>query len=98
MGTPVTRLCWWLVNLLTRTLASDERDVVLGDLAEARDSAALALNGVLGLVLRRQAAALTNGRPWLALIGLALPMACLLSSNGFFLVRGADLYLWIARY
>ena len=44
----MTRLCWWMVEGLSRLLDDDECEVVRGDLAGR------ALGEVLGLVLRRQ--------------------------------------------
>lgn len=97
MGSAVNGLCWRLVELLSLALAPDEREAVLGDLAESGDGAARALRGVLGLVVRRQAALWKDWRPWLGLFGLALPLGGLLSFNVLSLDHASDLYLWIAR-
>ncbi len=85
------------VEFLSRALAPDERDAVLGDLAESGDRGARALRGVLGLVVRRQAALWKDWRPWLGLLCLALPLGWLLSWNAIGLDRAGDLYLWMAR-
>ena len=70
---------------------------MLGDLAESREPAGRALAGVLGLVVRRQAAVWKDWRPWLALLGLTLPLGLLLGLNSVWIGRSYDLYLWIVR-
>jgi hypothetical protein len=65
---------WWMVGILARTLAPDERDAVCGDLAESGESGGHALRDVLGLVARRQAALWKDWRPWLAPLALAAPV------------------------
>jgi hypothetical protein len=64
---------WSLVEAAARLLARDEREAVLGDLVEARESTWSGLFGVLGLVFRREAAQWKSWRPWLAGFGVALP-------------------------
>ena len=54
-------------------LPPHEREVVQGDLLEGGESAWQSLVGILGLVIRREAALWRNWRPWLAAFGLALP-------------------------
>jgi hypothetical protein len=49
----MTRICWSLVEILSRMLEPDERDAVRGDLAESRETGGQALRDVLGLVARR---------------------------------------------
>jgi hypothetical protein len=93
----VNRPCWGLIDFLSLALAPDERDAVLGDLAESGDSGVPALSAVLGLVARRQSALWQDWRPWLGLFGLAVPLGLLLSFNAFVLDRAVDLYLWILR-
>ena len=53
-GPAVTRLCWSLVDIVSRMLERDERDAVRGDLAEAGERAGKALLQVLGLAVRRR--------------------------------------------
>jgi len=67
---PMSRLCWWLVDVASLLLEPGERTVVCGDFAESGETAGQALRDVLGLVVRRQAAVWTDWRPWLALLGL----------------------------
>lgn len=59
-------------------LGRDEREAVLGDLIEAGEGAWGAMLAVLGLVLRRQAAAWKSWRPWVAAFGLSVPCSFLL--------------------
>jgi hypothetical protein len=93
----VNRACCWAADLLSRTLAPAEREAVLGDLAESGDSGVRALSSVFGLVIRRQAAPWSGWRPWLGLLGLALPSGLLLGFMVFVVDSALDLYLWIAR-
>jgi hypothetical protein len=69
---------WWLVDRASQALERDERDAVLGDLAEAGESTWHALLDVLGLVIRRQTVLWKHWRPWLAAFGLAVPGSLLL--------------------
>jgi hypothetical protein len=61
--------------LLANLLATDEREAVLGDLAEAGESGMRATVAVFGLVVRRQAALWLDWRPWLTLVGFVIPAA-----------------------
>ena len=67
-----------LVDLVSRLLQPEEREVVQGDLLEGGESAWQSLLAVVGLVIRREAALWRNWRPWLAAFGLALPSSFLL--------------------
>jgi hypothetical protein len=69
---------WWLVDLASCLLERKEGEVVLGDLTEAGEPPWLAVFGVLGLALRRQAMQWRSWRPWLAGFGVALPSSYLL--------------------
>jgi hypothetical protein len=93
----MSRLCWWLVDFVSRALHPDERDAVRGDIAESGDSAGRALLDLTGLVVRRQADPWKAWRPWVGLIGLVLPVGFLLSVSSMSLDRTFDLYLWIMR-
>jgi hypothetical protein len=68
----------WLVDLVSRLLPPDEREVVQGDLLEAGESAWQSALAVLGLIIRREATLWRNWRPWLAAFGLAFPSSFLL--------------------
>jgi hypothetical protein len=67
-----------LVEFAAQLLERDEREAVLGDLLEARESLWQGVPDVLGLVLRRQVILWKNWRPWLAAFGIALPGSFLL--------------------
>jgi hypothetical protein len=93
----MTRIWWRLADLISRALVADERDAVLGDLAESSATDAQAFRDVLGLVIRRQAALWKDWRPWLALITVSGPAAIVLSLSSVRLWGSYDLYFWIAR-
>ena len=67
-----------LVEMAARLLGPEEREAVLGDLAEAREGAWRSLCSVAGLVVRRQAMLWKSWRPWLAGFAIALPSSFLL--------------------
>jgi hypothetical protein len=69
---------WRLVAVIAQLLGREEREAVQGDLMESGESGWQALLAVLGLVIRRQAGAWRNWRPWLAAFGLAVPGSFLL--------------------
>jgi hypothetical protein len=79
----MSRLCWWLVELVSRLLEPAERETVRGDLAESSETGERALRGVLGLVVRRQAALWRDWHPWLALFGIAGLTGAILSQIAF---------------
>jgi hypothetical protein len=72
-----------LIELIARALERDEREAVLGDLAEARRGLWQDFLDVLGLVARRQAVLWSSWRPWLAAFGVALPSTMLLMGVSF---------------
>jgi hypothetical protein len=72
-----------LMDIAARLLEQDERDAVLGDLAETGSNAWQSLVEVVGLVMRRQAALWADWRPWLAAFGVALPGSFLLMGVSF---------------
>jgi hypothetical protein len=74
----MTGIGWPLVDVVSQLLERDEREVLRGDLTEARESAWQGLLDVLDLVIRREAALWKNWRPWLTAFGLALPGSLLL--------------------
>jgi hypothetical protein len=71
-------IVWPLVELSSRLLDHEEREVVLGDLLETNENAWRGLLDVFGLVSRRQAGLWRDARPWLAGFALALPSSYLL--------------------
>lgn len=74
---------WPLVELGTRLLDPEEREVVLGDLVETHETTWRGLLDVFGLVLRRQAGLWRDPRPWLAGFVVALPSTYLLMIASF---------------
>jgi hypothetical protein len=86
---------WWLVNTISRMLESDEREVVLGDIAESKEPCSQALCDVLGLVVRRQATLSAGWRPWLTLASLILPLGMLLSVASRTASDRSAVYIWL---
>ena len=89
------RICWRLVDIVSRMLEPDERDAVRGDFAESGATAGQALLDLFGLVVRRQAALWTHWRPWLALAGLIVPLAMLLSIVSRVTADENATYIWL---
>jgi len=71
-------LAWSLTEVAALLLVPDEREAVLGDLAEAQRCGWRGLQDVLALVTRRQLLLWADWRPWLSGLGLALPSSFLL--------------------
>ncbi len=76
-------IVWPLVELSSKLLGHEEREVVLGDLQETNESAWRAMLDVVGLIFRRQAALWRDPRPWLAGFVVALPCSYLLMVASF---------------
>ena len=74
----MTSAGWSFVEVAAQLLESREREVVLGDLMETRESAWCGFLDVLGLAVRRQLLLWKSWRPWLASFGLAFPGSLLL--------------------
>jgi hypothetical protein len=86
---------WWrAVDLVSGLLEPAEREAVRGDLAESGATGGRALLDVLGLVLRRQAAAWKDGGPWLALVVLVVPLGLLLGLVSRGLATSNAIYTW----
>jgi hypothetical protein len=79
----MTAIAQSLISHLARLLAHDEREAVLGDLAETGASAWHSLVEITGLIFRREAALWNHWRPWLAAFGVALPGVLLLQGVSF---------------
>ncbi len=75
----MTKINWWLVDVLSRLLKPDERDAVRGDFEETGEPGGRALRDVLGLVVRRQAALWKDWGPWVAVAGVVVPLGMLLT-------------------
>src|SRR5882757_4149835 len=69
---------WILVESVARFLPAEEREPVLGDMAEAGENAWQAFRGLIDFVVRRHAELWKSWRPWLAGFGVALPNSFLL--------------------
>src|SRR6266852_2562472 len=91
----MNRIFWGLVDISSRMLNPEEREVVRGDLAESGEKGSRALRDVLGLVVRRQAALWTDWRPWLALVGWGVPLGMLLSIVSKSAADGSAVYIWM---
>lgn len=74
---------WKLIEVMTLPLSPMEREIVLGDLIETRETAWRGLREVSGLVVRRQLQLWSGWRPWLAAPGLAFPCSFLLMGFSF---------------
>jgi hypothetical protein len=85
----------WLVELVSRLLEPDEREAVRGDLKESGETSARALRDLLSLVARRQAALWKDWRPWLALVGLAVPLGVLFSVVAQHTAETSATYAWM---
>jgi hypothetical protein len=68
-----------IAEMLANLLPTDERDAVLGDMAEAGESGMRATAGVFGWFVRPQAALWLDWRPWLTLVGFVIPAALALN-------------------
>lgn len=88
------KLCWWLVDKLSRMLEPSERDAVCGDLAELGLTGGQAFRDLLGLIARRQAALWKDWRPWLALLGIAVPLGLLLTRDSHQIGGSLSRHLW----
>jgi hypothetical protein len=91
----MTPVSWWLVDKLSLSLESDERKAVRGDFAESGATGGRALRDLLGLVARRQAALWADWRPWLALVGIVVPIALILRQSSYSLHASVLAYLSI---
>jgi hypothetical protein len=76
-------IVWPLVELSSKLLGHEEREVVLGDLQETNENVWRAMLDVFGLVFRRQAGLWRDPRPWLAGFVVALPSSYLLMVASF---------------
>src|SRR5450759_2133589 len=86
-------MTWSLVETICRLLEPDERQAVLGDLAESGETGIRALAAVAGLVTRRQLGLWKSWRPWVALLGL-LPIFLQFASVAPSIVGIIDRYPW----
>ena len=94
-GPVKTRIWWRLVDILSRMLDTDERQIVRGDIAESGETGSQAVSDVLGLVVRRHAVLWTHWRPWLSLVGLIVPLGMLLSIVSKGTSGSSAIYIWM---
>lgn len=73
------RIVWRVIELFSRLLNAEEREYVRGDLEESGATAAQALRGVLGLVMRRELVIWMQRRAWLTVCILVIPFSLVLS-------------------
>jgi hypothetical protein len=76
-------IAWKLIEVMARQLTPTEREIVLGDLIETRETAWRGMWEVSGLVARRQMQLWNGWRPWLAASGLAFPCSLMLMEFSF---------------
>jgi len=87
---------WWLAVRIALLLDHEEREFVLGDLAESHSSGADALYSVAGLIVRRQLALWEDWRPWFALTGIVALVGYSLSR--FFASFATGVWLQVRTY
>ena len=66
----MSRFRRFLLDGLSRLLASDAKDVVIGDLAELNLGSLRSARELCGLIARQQVSLWNVWRPWLALLGI----------------------------
>jgi hypothetical protein len=76
-------IAWKLIEIVALRLTPAEREIVLGDLIETRETAWRGMRDVSGLVARRQLQLWNGWRPWLAAPGLAFPCSLMLMGFSF---------------
>ena len=81
--------------MAARALDRDEREAVLGDLAETEENELRQFLQVAGLALRRQVVAWRDWHPWLVLFALSLPLGLFLSFVSRFTAQQSSVYLWL---
>lgn len=86
-----------LTRLVSRLLETGEREAVTGDLAESGITGFGGLREVAGLVLRRQVEVWNGWEPWVALLGIGLPIGALLAylAAGIGFVLNLRLETWL---
>jgi hypothetical protein len=84
-----------VTSFLARLLEADEREIILGDLAECRATKGHALREIAGLVARRQVALWTGWRPWIAFLALLVPFSLTLSWHSRRTAVSNAITLWL---
>lgn len=93
--TSVTALKLKLLDWLSSFLDEDDRETVLGDMAEEDASYRASVVAVCGLVLRKEVEKWRSASPWLVLILLLLPFVLLLVVVLRALTDVSAIYLWM---
>jgi hypothetical protein len=91
----ITRISWRLVDSFAAMLDQSDREAVLGDFAEAGETAGRALGEIIGLVVRRQASMWMDWRPWLTFVVLMIPLAMVLSVLSHLAAGQSAVYTWM---
>lgn len=86
-------MIWSLVETICRALPPDDRQAVLGDLAERGETGLGAVVDAAGLVARRQFRMWKSWRPWVASLGL-LPVLLMFASVPPSIVHIIRRYPW----
>jgi hypothetical protein len=76
-------IAWKLIEAVAVQLSPTEREMVLGDLIETRETGWRGMREISGLVARRQLQLWHDWRPWLAGPGLALSCSFMLMGFSF---------------
>jgi hypothetical protein len=82
------------VRLLLHALEPPERDVIEGDLKELRLHHSRAIRELLGLLIRRQAAAWLHWQPWAVVLLVILPIGTVLSLVSRQWANNTAIYAW----
>lgn len=88
-------LGWDLAITAAGALDADEKNAVLGDLAETGVGGARALWEVCGLVLRRQTELWMDWQPWVLLFTVVAPLGFVLSVESRLTAGINSVYLWL---
>jgi hypothetical protein len=80
---------------LLRTLDNDAREVVSGDLLEARETPGASVLQVFSLIIRRQLDPWAGWQPWLVLAIVACPLAVVLSQTARHFACWSAIYSWM---
>lgn len=95
IGPTLDAACWRAAETVCQLLRDDLRVAVRGDLEELGASGATALRQSLGTLVRSQTAVWATWHPWLALLGVVLPIGLLLSHVSRWLADFNAVYLWL---
>jgi hypothetical protein len=91
----ISGIYWRFVHYFSAALQQEEREAVLGDLAESGEHGGKALCAMLGLVVRRQAMIWKDWRLWLVVTTVVVPLSLLLSIVSQNMSGETALYTWM---